>query len=123
MSSTLSSDIKEDENLFRGIHATQWDELRPSSAAFKDRKGLSVDRCNYRPDAEAISFLLSSKSYRGIVKIPVTYVKSIPTKVIYAPVDGNEFHSEIHDMNKVELTRGNARKFASEVEIVFESLH
>ena len=118
----ISEEISEEENLFRGIHPSQWDEanLRPSSAAFKDRKGLSVDRCNMRSDSEAINHLLASKPFRGIVKFGVIYALDLPSQVLYKPLADNVFHSEMHDLQKLELSRGKAKRLARETNIVYE---
>jgi hypothetical protein len=46
MSSLLSPEFSDAENLFREVIENNWDyeENRPSSAIFKDSKGVSVDR-------------------------------------------------------------------------------
>ena len=123
MSSSPLPEIPDQENLYRGIHSTQWneEESRPSSAAFKDRRGLSVDRCNLRDEEDVINFLLSKKPHRGIVKISVPYARELPSMVVYAPVDGNIYHSELHnDEDKLELARGKAKRLAKDSEVVFE---
>lgn len=109
MSSLLSPEFSDAENLFRGVIDTNWDyeENRPSSATFKDSKGASVDRDGGRTDGVCTSALLLRRPYKAIVKLSVADVKSVGAILIYKPKDDNIYHSEIHDSIERAPLRGS----------------
>lgn len=109
MSSSLSPEFSDQENLFRGVIDLNWDyELnRPSSATFKDSQGASVDRDGGRTDEECTLFLLSKRTFKAIVKFSVADVKNIGAILIYMPLDDNIYHTEIHDSSSRAQLRGS----------------
>jgi hypothetical protein len=109
MSSLLSPQFSDTENLFRGVIDNNWDyeENRPSSATFKDSQGASVDRDGGRTDEVCTSALLSKRPYKAVVKLSVADVKSVGAILIYKPEDDNIFHSEIHDSTERAQLRGS----------------
>lgn len=80
-----------------------------SSAAFKDKNGLSVDKQMHRLNSEAVNFIKSSK--RGDIYSVTTNDcddKCIECK--YLPTDDNKYHSELHkDSENKGLTRSQAK--------------
>lgn len=112
----LPLEISDEENLYRGI--TKQPQLwkmaqdRPSSAAFKDSKGVSVDREGYRGEAELVDSLNSRFELRAIVFVNAGYCRRIETSPIAKPLDDNPYHAEIHNIDRVELTASKAKKLA-----------
>lgn len=120
----LDPDFDDNEALFRavGVQPSFWDEekRRPSSGAFKDAKGLSVDRQAQRTKEESIDFLRSMKNapIKCIAVIPIPLCKEIDVLPKYEPEADNEYHSEIHDSAaKILISSGKARKLATKAEI------
>ncbi len=70
MSEVVSQIIADDEYLYRGIIQLNWDyeNNRPSSATFKDSKGVSVDRDSYRHEKECIDFLIRLRTSSQYVR-------------------------------------------------------
>jgi hypothetical protein len=120
----LPSFINDDELLYRAIIRIPYlwknEDNRPSSAAFKDSKGVSVDRDGEREEAEIIRILKSKFGLKAIVKLQASYCRSIETKVVARPLEDNIFHAEIHDLDKVTLSAAKAKKLAKACEIVFK---
>lgn len=112
MNSTLSDTFFDDEFLYRGVVDHNWDyqENRPSSATFKDSKGVSVNREARRTESECVLQLLNTKAFKAIVKISVKDVNECNAISKYTPIPDNEYHSEIHDsIDRVEIRSGKAR--------------
>ena len=112
-----------DERLYRKIRPLEqfWDSesQRPTSGAFKDRNGLSVDRQGQRQNNDAISQLNSRLPGIGaIVSVEYQQCTEIPVLVVYKPLPENEFHSEIHDSkDRIALASSKARKLSQLVRI------
>lgn len=68
----LDENIQDDEYLYRRVITNpnfwDFDKNRPSSAIFKDSKGVSVDRQHKREDKDIIN-LYQDLPIRAIVKI------------------------------------------------------
>lgn len=83
-----------------------------SSAAFKDKNGLSVDKQMHRPNSEAVKFIKSNR--RGDIYSVTTnncHEKCIECK--YLPISENKYHSELHkDSETKGLTSSQAKHLA-----------
>jgi hypothetical protein len=112
MPDTLEEEISDNEFLFRGIIEKFWDysQNRPSSAAFKDSKGVSVDRSAFRDDRDCINHLYSKRSFFAVSKIKAKAVRDLNALVLYLPEDNNIYHSEIHDSKERVKMRGSKPK-------------
>jgi hypothetical protein len=110
----LPSIVNDDELLYRAItripHLWKNEQNRPSSAAFKDSKGVSVDRDGEREESEIIRVMKSRFELKAVVKLETSYCKSIETKVLARPLEDNIFHAEIHDLEKINLSSSKAKK-------------
>ena len=90
----------DNELLFRAVYPPAkkpifWKNGRISSAALKDKRGLSVDRSYDRTVEESVSRMKGH--FEGvIVSITVFNCQSVKAKVIYCPSKNNPYHSEIH---------------------------
>jgi hypothetical protein len=117
--------IKDEELLFRAIKPfpNWWKEKenRPSSAAFKDSMGVSVDRDAERENAEIIRAIEKRFDLKAIVKVKTFYCRQIQTYPFPKPLPDNAEHAEIHRSDTViELTDSQARNLAKSCEIVFQ---
>lgn len=120
----LDNDFKDNnEKLYRAIIPIDafWDEEnnRPTSGAFKDNKGLSVDRQGNRNNIEAVQTLLKSKRQDSkIVSINIQDCKSVPVFPIYKPLNDNVYHSEIHDsQEKIGISGSKCKKLSLAVKL------
>jgi hypothetical protein len=117
----LPSEIGDGEGLFRGVprDPKMWKALddRPSSAAFKDSNGASVDRDGGRT-AEAICASLKSRAdFFAIVEITAGECRAFDAHPV--PTPPAPFHAEIHDSStRVELRDSKARKIAKACRLV-----
>jgi len=121
-SNQLNNPVKDEEFLYRGIIDINWDlkNNRPSSAAFKDSKGVSVDRSANRDDKESIEFLKEKKSFFAICKIQTGVARGIGAIVKYMPLDDNIYHSEIHDSTqRAQMQGSKPRKLRDRSELVY----
>lgn len=100
------------ERLYRSVYPTEdfmKNDKTLTSVAFKDPRGLSVDRQGERTEREALTFAKSH--FKGLpVSVSVQDCIDADAAVVYAPHEDNKFHSEIHrnGMN-ARLTKGQAR--------------
>jgi len=90
MKPNISSVVDNNENLFRAIKILPqlWDDEfnRPSSAAFKDSKGLSVDRNAERSFDEVITCLKKHFSnLKGVAYFTASSCKNIGLIILYCP--------------------------------------
>ena len=112
-----------DEKLYRGLHAIWIEEDDSvSSAAFKDSGGVSVDRDGGREEQNCIDRMVGAlPNIIGIGRLTCGEVEDCGASPKYLPVEGNEFHSEIHDSaEQVQIkSRSKSRKLASKCQIVY----
>lgn len=111
----MKNEIEDHESFFRVIRPREayphlWKGERPSSAAFKDAKGLSVNRS----DDDKLRSLENLKHLQGMVaEVSCKSCKEVEIVAYYKPEENNVFHSELHgSKEKVELTSGQARHLA-----------
>lgn len=84
-----------------------WRNGKLSSAAFKDKRGLSVVRTYDRPLQESVNFM--RKNFVGvIVSVTVEDCNTVQAYVKYCPSSANEYHSEIHG-SKTEIMLSDAQ--------------
>lgn len=83
-----------------------------SSAAFADKKGLSVERGDFRDDKSVIEKM--RKFFKGcIVSLTVEQCKNADAILKYKPTKRSEYHSEIHGSEDVPLlSKGQRKKLA-----------
>ena len=90
----------ENEQLLRAVWPANrrpdfWENGRLSSAALKDKRGLSVNRTYDLPLENAV--LIMSEQFSGlIVSISVAACNAVDAYVKYCPSQTNVYHSEIH---------------------------
>lgn len=92
--------FSEKESLLRAVYpATRrpdfWNNGRLSSAALKDKRGLSVERTYDRAIKDAV--LSMSRRFQGlIVSITVPACNAVKAYIKYCPSKNSPYHSEIH---------------------------
>lgn len=112
------------EYLYRGLHP-MWVEAdnTVSSAAFKDKNGISVDRGGDRKEQECVDRLFGTlPKIKGVCKLTCGDVEDCDAITKYLPLSDNEFHSEIHDSeDQVQIrSKSKSRKLARKSQIVFK---
>ena len=96
----MDGTFNENEQLLRAVWPANrrpdfWANGRLSSAALKDKRGLSVNRTYDLPLENAV--LIMSEQFSGlIVSISVAACYAVDAYVKYCPSQTNVYHSEIH---------------------------
>ncbi|MBD3343048.1 MAG: hypothetical protein GF353_28380 [Candidatus Lokiarchaeota archaeon] len=115
--------INDKEKLYRAIHPIFWknDLNKPSTAAFKDSKGVSVDRDGGREEKEVIAVFDKKKPNYGLASITAKSCREIGTHPIPKPLDDNIYHAEIHDSeDKIRISMSKLKKIIDSIYIVEE---
>lgn len=125
---TMNKTIADTEFLYRGIIEEWYDKEnnRISSAAFKDKKGVSVDRDgNNRKEKECVNSILSierippRKPFYKVCKLLTKQVREKDAFVRYCPSANNKYHSEIHNTEKeIPISQSKARALSKIAQIV-----
>ena len=112
----MDSNFTENESLYRAVYPPEvnqiyWkDENHISSAVFLDKKGLSVERGNYRLDDAVVKEL--KKSFIGkIISVTVGMCYKVNARVLYKPTKRSIYHSEIHGSEKCVVLSPSQRRF------------
>ncbi|MBR6788250.1 MAG: hypothetical protein IKM44_00370 [Clostridia bacterium] len=119
-----NNQFKDTELLLRAVLPSEiyWENGSLSSAAFKDRKGLSVDRVNDRNLEIAVEKIKTT--LRGsIVSVFVRDCHDVSACVKYLPSQNNPYHCEIHHSEKVKLLDEiQAKHLASVAQIQYDCM-
>ncbi len=121
MSFIPESEIQDSEILYRAIHPNFWnyEEDKPTSALFKDRKGVSVDRDGERSKEEAVNFLLNSRKNFGAGNINAGQTRHIGTYLKPDKIPGNDFHALILESeSKILLSNKKAKELSRMINII-----
>lgn len=107
----LSDTILDSECLYRAINPIYFREEGYSSAAFKDRNGVSVDRDAGREEPDIIAFLLAGfASGWGAARVTAKDCWVCNTFPVVKPEPDNPYHAEIHQsQDRVGLSQGRAK--------------
>ncbi|WP_144603642.1 hypothetical protein [Algoriphagus algorifonticola] len=116
--------IKDEEILYRAVksYSNWWKEKenRPSSAAFKDSRGVSVDRDFGKEESDIVRGLKKRFEVKAVVKIETLFCRKIGAKPMPKPIPKIPEHAEIHRSDTIiELTSSQARSLAKNCKIVF----
>lgn len=115
----MDNNFAEEEKLYRAV----WPPGHPmmfwkkdgsiSSAAFKDRRGLSVERGYYRDDDIVVQSM--KKFFSGIViKVGVDDCHAVNALVVYLPSERSQYHSEIHGSQDLAVLNPDQCKYLAE---------
>ncbi|MFZ3110555.1 MAG: hypothetical protein WA234_07715 [Rectinemataceae bacterium] len=119
----MRAEFYPEEKLYRKIRPLEafWDQERnrPTSGAFKDKRGLSVDRQGERDERDVIQTLDKHLPQEGtIVSVSHQQCVNIEIAVVYLPIPENVYHSELHDSPLcVPLSRIKAKRLSEIVNI------
>lgn len=96
----LPETFNPEELLLRAVYPANrrpdfWKDGRLSSAALKDKNGLSVERTYDRSLEESIRFMLTHLT-GNIVALTQDACESVDAIVVYLPSFTNKYHCEIH---------------------------
>jgi len=117
---TPDSEIYDQEILYRAIHPNHWnhEEDRPTSAAFKDKQGVSVDRDGDRTGDQCLTFLLTNRDNYGACSLKAGFVTSIGAFIKPAQLPENSYHALILESEeKIHLSNSKARLLSKTAEI------
>lgn len=114
----MDSIFKDEELLYRAVYPPEHSKMfwkgdgHVSSAAFLDKKGLSVERGNFRNTTDVVSEM--KKSFIGrIISVSVKLCREVNASVLYKPTKRSIFHSEIHGSTKIPLLSSSQRRYLS----------
>ena len=108
--------IENSEELYRAVPSRPSHFVnsngRITSAVFKDKKGLSVDRGGGRSDQDMIDLIERERSPdHGLVKIGASKVWACETHPMPDELDGNQYHAMIlrspDDLTKIQSRRND----------------
>ena len=120
----MDETFSEQELLLRAVYpATRrpnfWNNGRLSSAALKDKRGLSVERTYDRTVKDA-TLSMSRRFQWLIVSITVPACNAVQAYIKYCPSQNSPYHSEIHgSQTQVELSDTQAFLLARSATIQF----
>ena len=120
----MDSKFDESESLVRAVYPESqrpdfWENGRLSSAALKDKRGLSVTRTYDRSVKNTVEWM--TLHFKGaMVAITVRACTVVQAYVKYCPSKTNEYHSEIHgSQEKIELSDFQAFYLARQATLEF----
>ena len=115
----MNNIFSEKELLYRAVYPPEinqilWkDNKHVSSAAFLDKKGLSVERGNFRSDEDVVKDM--RKSFIGtIISVTTILCKTVDAKIFYKPTKRSIYHSEIHGSDTKIILSPKQRLFLSQ---------
>lgn len=119
----LSLKIDDLEILYRAIpnNSCMWkfDVNRPSSAVFKDERGVSVDRDGGRKEHQVVEDFNNRMSGRGLVSILAKTCREIGTEPLAKPLKDNIYHREIYDSSgSPQIGRSKLKKMSEAAKVV-----
>ncbi len=101
----MNNSFSENELLYRAVFPPEvkkmyWkDADHISSAVFLDKKGVSVERGNFRSDEEVVKNM--RRTFVGkIISVTVGQCLEINAAVLYKPTKRSIYHTEIHGDEK-----------------------
>lgn len=117
----MNNNFPSDESLYRAINPVNgfWKTNgKLSSAAFKDGKGLSVDRGDFRPD-EIVVDEMSHRLKGSIVKFSVEDCNKIDARVQYDPNEEDQYHSLVLGKERIRLSDSQAKRLRDNCTVVY----
>lgn len=120
----MNSKFSEKESLLRAVYPANrrpdfWNNGRLSSAALKDKKGLSVES-TYKRTAKEAAFSMAKRFHGFIVSFTVPDCQAVHAYLRYCPSKNSPYHSEIHGSEtQVELSDRQAFLLARSATVQF----
>lgn len=123
----MDKNFSEQEKLYRAVYPATYKEMfwkkngKVSSAAFKDKKGLSVERGYGRSDEAVIADMRNFFCGSNIVSVTVKECRDVSAVVKYLPTERSRYHSEIHSSDQKKLlTESQAKYLANKAVIKYK---
>lgn len=112
----MDNQFEETELLLRAVlPATMyWNNGKLSSAAFKDKNGLSVNRV-YDQKLETAITTMKSSLQGSIVSVLVKDCNDVSACVKYLPSKNNAYHCEIHQSKTIKMLNETQAKHLANV--------
>lgn len=112
----MDNKFEETEMLLRAVlPATMyWKNGKLSSAAFKDKNGLSVNRV-YDQNLETAITTMKSRFCGSIVSVLVKDCNDVSACVKYLPSKNNAYHCEIHQSEVIKILNETQAKHLANV--------
>jgi hypothetical protein len=109
--------VEDNEILHRALkpNLTFWStkDNRPTSALFKDSKGVSADRTGFRSESEIRNSMLTKfPGLSGEIQVLTLDCRKLSCKVEPAPHVDNPFHALIKGDENIQLSNNQARQLA-----------
>lgn len=118
----MSTNLKADDFLYRAIKMSipeQWKVDRPSSAVFKDSKGISVDVEDGRSLDEVTDLFQKRFELKALLRLSVSDCIDLGLFAHRVALPDNAHHAEIHRTQTIiSLTQGQARRLVKLAEVV-----
>lgn len=115
--------FSDSEKLYRAVFpATRFPNFwkkngKVSSAAFKKRDGLSVERGNFQTDKDVIEEM--RRFFSGnLISVTVRQCKYVNAVVKYLPTDRSIYHSEIHSSDDNVLLTERQAKYLADLAVI-----
>lgn len=118
----MNEPIRSNEHLIRAVYPPDrkpsfWENGHISSAALKDRYGLSVDRTLDRSLSDAI-YSMKQRLHGYMVSFTVQQCNAVNAYINVCPSNTNKYHCQIQaSETELELTDYQARKLALTAQI------
>lgn len=98
------------------------DNNHPSSAAFKQSNGTSVDRTYDRSLDASIAFIQKNQAGKDVVTVTLDICQTVNAIVRYIPIPENIFHCEIHgSKDRIMLAKPQAKELALHANLVYRA--
>lgn len=104
-----------------------WKDGRLSSAALKDKHGLSVERTYDRSLEDSINYMLLHL-HGFVASVGVSDCKDVSAYIVYMPSSTNKYHSEIHgsstdivlsDIQAKKLAKRSVKRYDPNLKIMY----
>lgn len=120
----MNEKIDSSEKLYRSVNPVNWyfPEGRVCSSLFKNPDGVSVDRDDGREENQILNSFFKrfgNEMVKAVVYVVADFCYNLPACIVYKPEEDNEFHSEIHDTDKISLSNSKAKKLADNCNVIY----
>lgn len=122
----MVSEFKIEEKLFRGVkndNPDLWKNGKPTSAAFKDSKGVSIEKAYTRNCQECIDSMKRYLPIHHFVSNVVALCNELNCFLVYNPISSPmiiEHHALIYKNQNLEpLTNGQAKRLSRNAVVEF----
>lgn len=112
--------IDDNETLFRAVknRPDYWKNNKPTSAVFKDSRGVSVERDRKREKSVIYKSFEKKFNLKAIVSVVAKTSMNIGVYPVPMLTKNNKYHAEIHSSsNRILLSKSQAKSLSTAVSI------